>query len=315
MEPTIARMRRLEQHVEGGRDAFEKRGDTPDLRSYIGEVIANALNDLLAATVLSHHAVDSSQQFVIHYTSVPRMIRMLDKMQMRMYNADQANDPSEGSFFDHHLDLPASLAWAQQESPSYAYVASFVIPDLTKSLEDDLIYWRTYGGGGRGCSLKLLAPASKLYKVQYGAGAVARTRSALVPVLDVLTPLFSLDEGVGKFLSEIVREALGVLRFLYKHSSYRYERECRFVVPSVGVEESKRSFDHSLGQGDGDVGRHYYEHEALTMPQLLGSGTSVTFGPAVSNGRALKRSVQILTSRMGVSGIQISDSELSYRGK
>ena len=116
MEPMIAQMQLLEQHIAAGRDQFQKRGDTRELRLYVGDAIAHALNDPLERIVLSQHAVDPSQGFVIHYTTIQRMVKMLDKQQMRMYNADQANDPSEGSFFDTHLELPDRLAWAQQET-------------------------------------------------------------------------------------------------------------------------------------------------------------------------------------------------------
>ena len=283
--------------------------------STFGDAIAHALNDPLERIVLSQHAVDPSQGFVIHYTTIQGMVKMLDKQQMRMYNADQANDPSEGSFFDTHLELPDRLAWAQQETPSSAYIASFIIPDFAGSLQDDLIYWRTYGNDGRGCSLKLLAPASNLYRVQYGAGAVTQTRRALIPVLDRLTPLAELDEGVAMLLSEIVWEALGVLRFLYKPDAYDYERECRVVLPNIRVEQSDILFDYSSAAGNEEVVRDYYEHETLRLHRLFGSGTTVTLGPVVANRHVPKRAVEILTTRMGMIDIPVIDSDVSYRGK
>ena len=229
----IAQMQLLEQHIAAGRDQFQKRGDTRELRLYVRDAIAHALNDPLERRSFSASTPSTRRSgFVIHYTTIQRMVKMLDKQQMRMYNADQANDPSEGSFFDTHLELPDRLAWAQQETcRSSAYIASFIIPDFAGSLQDDLIYWRTYGNDGRGCSLKLLAPASSLYRVQYGAGAVTQTRRALIPVLDRLTPLRRVGQKEWQCCYPRLSGRLSAfLRFLYKPDAYDYERECRVVA-------------------------------------------------------------------------------------
>ena len=102
---------------------------------------------------------------VIHYTRLDTIVAMLGRAAkqqdafLRLNDSSSFNDPDEGQFFTGNLALPSKHRWVMEGSTSHAYVASFIIPDDKLDLSDDLMFWRTYGREGEGCSLVLSAPS------------------------------------------------------------------------------------------------------------------------------------------------------------
>ena len=265
--------------------------------------------------VLHFHALPEPQHLVIHYTSIANMFCMLDKGVILLYDSDNANDPNEGTFFSTYLDIPSEFSWARQPTISHAYTASFVIPADGEKRNDNLVYWRTYGREGGGCSLELLAPPSRVRKVLYGPEAVQKTRMVLLPVFEILDRLARIDDTVREHMATTVWHALGAIRYLYKDQAYEYENECRFVIPSVEVKPHEVSFDYGDSARLPARVRHYYKHEALSLADLLkSSDTSITFGPTVKDTSILERSLTILLQRMKLYGVKIRPSEIAYRG-
>ncbi len=160
-------------------------------------------------------------------------------------------------------------------NPSHAYIASFISPlsNNGRDMSDNLVFWRTYGREGEGCSLKLSVPSCRLRKVLYGADAARVTECAILPILAILSPLAGIDEHTQRILTEAIWEPLERVRYLYKSEAYDYEDEHRFVVHKSDVDEGDICFDYS-GNGDGQMRvRHYCEQEDLNIHKILVSGT------------------------------------------
>ena len=197
---------------------------------FLEEVLAPRVEDLLqqAFEKIDHlHAFggERSNQ-VIHYTRATTVEALLEGTaagldpSLRLYDSASFNDPDEGEFFVRNLSLPRQHQWILQSNTSHAYVVSFIIPDASFKLSDDLMFWRTYGREGEGCSLVLSVPPSRLRKILYGRQHVQAVRGVLVPFLDVLNPLVN---GHASSSRNLRRTALGtaVWRVLAKKLSQK----------------------------------------------------------------------------------------------
>ena len=280
-----------------------------------------------------HMVVDDrgdQENYFIHYTSVVTPVSMLNNAcigknaSLRLYDSAHFNDPEEGNYLVR--SLLEQHPWAKNGNPSHAYIASFIDPYSKDrgDMSNNLIFWRTYGREGEGCSLKLRVPAYRLRRVFYGADKADRTARMLLPILDILRPLACTSENIRE--SDVVRsvlkeafwESLGRIRYLYKSEAYKYENECRFVVYKSDVSEDDICFDYSE-QGDSHMRvRHYCEHEDLHIERILVSGSLITLGPCVPNRDDLCRSFEILKRRverrgLEIGGLEIRKSKILYR--
>lgn len=186
-------------------------------------------------------------------------------------------------------------------------------------MSDNLVFWRTYGREGEGCSLNLRIPRDRLRKVLYGANEVKRAGKLLRPVLDVLYPLVSIrkrliKEKVQKELAEVIWRHLEKIRYLYKSEAYEHERECRFVIPELDADKDKICFEYQEQNNSPDV-RHYYEHEDLKVENILTSGSLITLGPCLSDPDFYNMSYYIksLLNKAGLAGPEIKLSGIFYR--
>lgn len=288
-----------------------------DLFGYLDQIVLPVLLEIIDERILTRHRLDTSQEFVIHYTSIPNLFHILDKGQIYLFDSDNTNDPDEGTFFTERLDISERFSWLSSPKRSHAYIASFVIPQPGINAQDNLVYWRTYGREGEGCSMQLsiehLVSNSKLQKVLYGDQEVAVTRAALEPILEVLEPLASESDTVSELVATTVWNALGSLRHLYKDIAYDYESECRYIIP-----ESEPALDTiSFCYGDSALAparvRHYCESDEMLLDKLLVSGATIVLGPAIPDKASLNRALKLFIRKLEYYGPQVIHSEISYR--
>ena len=323
------------EYLTSGLDASFRRHASDAIFPILSEVLKALCSDIEQFHVFTDTALDGTKapEFVIHYTTVATLVSMLqaqaerrthgdipDEKQgkrgtsLHLYDSAHFNDPDDGNYLGRHLSQSEKHDWLMPSTRTHAYIASFIIPDKDPdSASDNLVFWRTYGREGEGCSLKLRTPTAHVRRVLYTSEELGRTEELLYPVLDVLEPLVDHDDSWTK---QVLREAfwasLGRIRFLYKSQAYDYERECRFVIPTTEISDDQTSFEYKYDGGSSGRLRHYLEHEALEVTEILGSGSSITVGPCVADKEDLMQSLEILKGRAGL-GATVKCSRISYR--
>ena len=273
--------------------------------------------------ISQRHMIDQGEEgetvFVIHYTSIGTLFSMLQSAangqnaSLRLYDSVHFNDPDEGYYFLKYLLTGHDWVKVDRGYSSHAYIVSFVEPstDSGKNMCDDLVFWRTYGREGEGCSLMVSVPKSQLRKVSYDAEEAKSAAQALLPVLDTLKPLAEVNQENRETLAKAFWESLEGIQFLYKSEAYDYENEFRFIICESEVDEDNICFEY---KDDSPVTiRHYCEHGDLRIEKTLISHSKITIGPCVLNYDDLSRVLEILTRRANLYGPEISRSKISYR--
>ncbi len=187
-------------------------------------------------------------------------------------------------------------------------------------MSDNLVFWLTYGHEGKGCSLSLTVPRSQLQKVLYGPKKVKSTANALRSILDLLGQLVKIENrsirgSIQNKLAETVWKSLERIRYLYKSEACEYENECRFVVAESDISEKDNIRFEDQGRNNSPARlRHYYEHETLEIKKLLGTNSSITLGPSVSNYYNIHYYIQTLLDKADLSfNPTIKKSSISFR--
>jgi hypothetical protein len=333
----------LKTAVNGGREFFERSGNLP--LGYITDRVYLALREVWKYLIEERHKVDESENgkdnLVIHYTSIAVLVSMLqgaskdneerkekedkalepgstlgDKKSLwRLYDSVHLNDPDEGNYLIRNLHLPEKYAWlGKKDDVAPAYSTSFIIPDSTRDMSDNLVFWRTYGREGEGCSLVLNVPPFRLHKVLYGTKGVQPTAGALRPILDLLDPLLAIEDlSIRESVQRTVGESLEKIRYLYKSEAYEYENECRFVVVESDIPRDKICYEYQERNNSPARIRHYCEHEALQLGKLLDSNSSITLGPCVPYRDNVRSCIEELRNRAELHGPEIKISQIAYR--
>ena len=254
---------------------------------------------------------------------------------LRLYDSVHFNDPGEGNYLVHNLlppnndesnylvrnqNPPKTYGWSDPPHADHPYIASFTISDSDdkEDMSDNLVFWRTYGKEGEGCSLKLRIPSCRLRKVFYGIDEMECTKQILRPVLDSLSPLTSITDRVMKKdirekLAGIFCESFKGIRYLYKSEAYKHERECRFIIHKSDIDENKICFEYKERDNSPRI-RHYYEDEALAIKKILTSGSAVTLGPRVPYQSDVSNCLKIMRDRAGLEHrLEIKISKIFYR--
>lgn len=344
MDKVADKLQTLHACVQAGKERFDKRGKLN--HEYVKGVVIRNLQEVLpnvCRTIEKEHVINesdpSSAKQVVHYTSVATIVSMLQacatrkreknnlsgkphessqKKQTvlwRLYDSAHFNDPVEGQYLAKILSLDKKHDWICGTDVTHAYVASFIIPRECdpNSGADDLVFWRTYGREGEGCSLKLDIPSNKFRKVLYGPDAVAKTGQLLTPILEILDPLATVrDRSIRQMIREAFWHSMGTIQFLYKSEAYEYERECRVVANRRDISDDDICFEYRDEKNRNGRLRHYYEDTDLDVPQMLSSQSVITIGPCVADRDDLCRSLRVLKNRAEL-GPRINISEIPYR--
>lgn len=229
---------------------------------------------------------------VVHYTSVNVLLSMLKRASkgkcawLRLYDSVHLNDPDEGNYLARILSEDHS--WLTPRTGGCAYLSSFISPGTGKNISNDLVFWRTYGLEGQGCSLSLNVRANRLRKVRYGRAGVDSTQEILDPVLHSLKSLMLMDlsEKVKSRLkcrlTSFVWDSLKGISYLYKDEAYKYEDECRFVLTEpTATSDDNVNFECETDPRKPPRIRHYCNDRDLEVREILTSGSSITLGPCV----------------------------------
>lgn len=326
------------------------------IESTLGPVLCNELHACCQQIQRSHALPEGKRdtEEVVHYTSLANLYRMIRSQirwnresssgddncppSFRLYDSVHLNDPTEGTYIVH--GLPDTYRWLTEFEVHHGYIASFIRcgeddPHDDELHQDDLggddprnklVFWRTYGGDGTGCSITLFVPRQKLYKVLYEPQERDQALGQLRPILDTLVePLLTesqilpreAEEEILRLLAKFIWAGLGSIRYLYKNPSYRFERECRAVQLSSditaagGAARIHHTFVPDSAQGQL---RHYYCDEDLPLTKLFDSSTEITIGPSMPQKRDVARSITTLLRRGKLYGT-VKFSEIPYRGK
>lgn len=161
--------------------------------SYLSLVLSPAITELLRGPceeIAKTHRVESDETeiYLVHYTSLATLYSIIEKQIewtrrheqstgpprgvapqetslevdilpelgpcFRLYDSAHVNDPQEGRYFTHHV--PEEHKWLEQFDTHRAYIGSFILPrTTTDDAGDNLVFWRTYGREGEGCSISL----------------------------------------------------------------------------------------------------------------------------------------------------------------
>jgi len=268
---------------------------------------------------------------------------------LRMYSTIGFNDPGEGRFFmdlakEHSSPLEALLPEGGVDVDP-AYIASFIRVDPSDSGSphdmdpaDHLMFWRSYGRDGTGCSLTLFfdAKEGEIHNVIYGEKDTIENIKAieegLQPLIDVADAEFDatvarhafradeLSDDMqrampSEFLKSQIHIRLKWLRYLYKSAPFQYENECRYIATPDIVDERGMAirFDYS-GPSGKEVVKKYVEHPSLKLTgNIFRTGSVITLGPLVPNRQHAKEYLEQLLKKAGFLGCQVHCSKIDYR--
>lgn len=299
------------------------------------------LDDVCQEILNSDHEVPGDTT-IIHYTGIDVLTcifnRLADKknqqVSLRTYDTIHLNDPQEGDFLTSLTEEKHD--WLHDHSKngqtSHAYIASFILQkeemqDNTEETQDDLVFWRAYGKGGKGCSLLIPTknPPPKLYKVLYGENPAKKAIEKIYPkIQDIESEWHTLKNSLeprhrkyleGKF-KEVIWRTLDKIRFLYKSTAYQYENECRFVL--TDKEYNQDSGDKAIFEykdwGDGAPRiRHYLEPGALDIKKLLISESIITLGPLVPHRENVEYCLEEMKRKCKIYGPKVEFSKILYQ--
>lgn len=218
MDAKFSSFQMLQLSVKDVREWFEEDKDEDWLLQcvdslvipFLNRAISEEFNSLKELYRVRHE--NNEAPTVVHYTSVDTVIKMFrdysDKKAsyLRLYDTFHFNDPDEGKYLK--LEKSAArqgpegdMADLRKTTSPCAYATSFVVPRDTERIEDvrdNLVFWRTYGREGIGCSLAIKIPPHRLCQVKYGpaetSAAVDAIASIKRKVMDALSPVMDLDK-------------------------------------------------------------------------------------------------------------------------
>ena len=296
----------------------------------VSQLVMPALDEAmkpLASEIEGLHMVDDdiegATSRATHYTSLETVLRMLSQetsggnASLRLYDSLHCNDPEEGDFLVSYLSSAPEHRWlAEGSSGGHAYIASLIMDEQERDLSNELVFWRTYADEGAGCSLTMVVETKLLRRVLYGEGRqVEPTRDLLLPVLDVLQPVAERYESLREEMSGTIWRRLEAVRFLYKNSAYKFEKECRVVLTtdSPGYDQDRVRFEPREDGGPLSRVRHFYEMDELALKSTMASGSKLVLGPCVPDQYSVKLYLEHLQRQTETNDFRIEASDIPYR--
>lgn len=328
----------LERRCAAGLERFTRHGtlDPSYLSGLILPELAAVMEQVCEGIELQHSFPAVSEDVtrrVSHYTTLAATTSMLrglangEEPTLRLYDSAHCNDPGEGNFLLNEFISSGNYRWLERGSEAgHAYLTSFVeseeivgSEDVT-DMSDDLVFWRSYGANGNGCSLTVNVPQNLLRRVKYGRSETEETRKAVLPVLDAVGPLARANDDFAGAISRTIWRGLKSVRYLYKGEAYHHERECRVLEPGYppGAEPDDVRFE-TTGQDDELLRvRHYREEHRLALRNLLTSRSKLVLGPSIKDRYSIRLYFEDLRrrARIGTPGLhkfEIALSTIRYR--
>ena len=303
------------------------------LERNVVSLLRNALTEVLPDIQRLHEVQEDSDDGKakgVHYTTIGVLMQLLQPEAaatagtIRLYDSMHLNDPDEGNYLPRRISAESQFAWLadQREILSLdqygnsvneiAYMASFVAGDKAA---DNLVFWRTYGREGRGCSIVCSLEPKNVQKVLYG-NDVDKAIDLLRPILDAITPIATANtnnESIAALLAETVWSSMRSILYLYKSGAYDYECERRCVLLSSEVKPNEISYEYQEQPLEMPRIRHYVERPHLSFNDLLPSGSLITIGPCVPQPTHVRRRLREISGRTLDGRPEIRRSEIPYR--
>ena len=267
----------------------------------------------------------------VHYTSWENMLKILDAEEefgpvFRMYNYEMANDPEEGNikprnwrrFENAARDLcpEDAVEDGDENRKRSTYGCSFSTDGV--GVEDDLMFWRLYGGDGNGCSLKLGVVPKSIYRVRYmekggklnDVSEEGDVEARLDHLLDGMKQAISRAPKeyrvkVCRSMKQALERILEGYFHLVKSDAYAHEQEWRMI--SVNPDEESVKYAIGLDR----IVRRYIEGEK--MNSLLVSESQITLGPRVQNIAVARNYVENRVRGHGMHAARVCISSKNYR--
>lgn len=261
---------------------------------------------------------------------------------LRMYSSARSNDPDEGRYLFEHcaskvpttgeslttylLDEPATESQTARPKPPYAYLTSFIVPKSKPEHDaNNLIFWRTYGRDGHGCSLTVTIAPEELRRVLYGhekaRNACKEITVALDNIREIIQEIQAIDSQVGskairKWINTTLSTRIQAIAYLYKNDAYAYENEARIVRIPGGSQPECPRIEFMGHPKNGTTTRYLDIPQLSTNPStgIFRSGSVITLGPQVPNPIHAEHDIRTLLRRAGIHGTVVRRSEIAYRG-
>ena len=324
LEDAIETLKGLSQFGQEFTSRFgieEARALIPAVRPELNRAMKHVSEQIEDRHLLSPKSEETTSR-VSHYTSLSAVLNMIrghvpgGSTSLRLYDSLHSNDPEEGQFLVRALRSDPAYRWlAEGSSVGHAYIASFIMDKESQDLNNELVFWRTYGKEGTGCSLTMTVQNNLLRKVLYGPAEVEKTRAVLSPVLDAIQPLLAYGEGIQQAFSKEIWRHLEAVRFMYKDLPYEFENECRVVFSwdSPDLDRTKVHFQTDEERSLLSRVRHYYEIEGLALEKTLCSGSILTLGPTVPDQYSVELYLTQLIEQKELTDLKVESSRIPYR--
>ncbi len=266
-------------------------------RGYLSQVLSPALTDILGPVkeqILKDFHRPEATTSITHYTSLAALLSLIEGSpktakanSLRLLPTYRFNDPTEGAYLPREIARVTDHDWLEADVAPLAFAACFV-SNGNENAGDDLVYWRSYGSDGEGCSITWKPEGlTNLYAVAYSDG-VERVTKRLEPILAALQPALhapdpTCSREARRVLGRTFWKSLTELRYLYKSDAYRHERESRVLITEGGKSfQPDRVVFVRKDEPDGypDLCR-YYVDPSLSAERIFRPGTRITLGPQV----------------------------------
>lgn len=323
MDSLIARLR---DKCNSVRSQFHSK--TSLYTDFLTGVIVPELQQVLsrweAEIVSDRHSV-GSRPWLSHYTSLHNLVSLVEGADrsssvastLRLFPTYRFNDRNEGRHLAQSIAEMTDYDWLNTDVRTLAFAACFVGGDDNRA-GDDLVYWRSYGHDGEGCSLtwKPTTAPPHLYAVQYESSdavrALERVIKALEPLVYVRNP--RANRLARTILGTTVWQALSRVRYLYKNPHYSYERESRVLIAETDDAFDREKVcvvDAGRSSNPPQVQR-YYVDDSLSVKAIFGSGSVITLGPRTLNVDDTRAYIESLLEDRGLTA-EIRISSAPYR--
>ena len=326
-----------------GLEALHEDGNDETARNLFAEMCRKELYD--------EHGLPSGVSHLVHYTTLGTVMSMLGVVEaadenyrlatrvpkgverggsvgyLRLYDTFSSNDPNEGGFFVNAADATGSFrsrykaVWSlfEDRSAAPAYQTSLTyVGDAAKA--DNLVFWRTYGREGTGCTLVFpmacFEGQDSLFWVRYGKDAAAACLDTLSELLEAYgeipgAPNFRSMSRIVELPKSLVN-VLSPLVYLYKSEAYEYENEVRIVVPFSDVKNGLYLQGSSVTRIP-VAWRHFAEVPSLQVPQLFVSESRIVLGPTVESAANIQFVLERRLLELQLYGPKVEQSTISYR--
>lgn len=178
--------------------------------------------------VLKNLGFKNRHKKIIHYTSIESLYSIIHSGVLRLYDLNNANDPSEYQTFFKSIGFQKPLEFISS-AKKQIFTASFC--GFNEDQSDSAEMWRLYGNDGRGVALvfDILNPEDDWYKIILGSvlyDANSELKGKLLELIRLIEKYHSLGFDFSSYPILI-----NLLCSFFKSEFWRIENEVRMILP------------------------------------------------------------------------------------